>query len=475
MAADLPAFPPGFTWGVATAAFQIEGATAADGRGRSIWDTFCAEPGRVKGGDTGEVACDHFSRYREDVALLADLGVDSYRFSVAWPRVQPDGRGAVNRAGLDFYARLVDELLGAGVAPCLTLYHWDLPQALEDAGGWRVRDTAERFAEYATVVHAALGDRVPLWTTLNEPFCSAFVGHAQGRHAPGMRTGEPALAAAHHLLLGHGLALRAMRAQQHGDEQFGVTLNLNAITPRTGSAEDLGAARRTEVLQNRSFTDPLLAGRYPEAEQETWGEITGFGFRRDGDLAVIGQPLDFLGVNTYFPQYVRAAPHTEPDPARRTAADVAAVDDPPPHLARSAMGWPVEPAIMTRLLGWLRATYPDLPPVHVTENGNSFPDVVRHDGSVPDPDRVAYLEGHLRALAEAVADGADVRGYYVWSLLDNFEWAHGYSQRFGLVHVDYPTQRRTPKASFAWYRDVVRGQRAQHPRNDPGRALAGPA
>jgi beta-glucosidase len=455
----LPAFPRGFTWGAATAAFQIEGATGEDGRGTSIWDTFCAEPGRVKGGDTGEVACDHYHRYPEDVALLAGLGVDSYRFSVAWPRVQPDGRGPVNQAGLDFYARLVDELLGAGIQPCLTLYHWDLPQALEDEGGWRSRDTAARFADYSATVHAALGDRVPLWTTLNEPFCSAIVGHAQGRHAPGMRTGEPALAAVHHLLLAHGLAVQAMRAQRHGDEQFGITLNLNAVTPRTGSAEDAAAARRVEVLQNRSFTDPLLAGRYPHGEGEVWGDLTDFGFRADGDLAVVTQPLDFLGVNTYFPQYVRAAPYAEPDPARRTASDVAAVDDPPPHLPRSAMGWPVEGATMGRLMRWLRDTYPGLPPVYVTENGNSFPDVVRHDGSVPDPDRIAYLDAHLRELAAAIDDGVDVRGYYVWSLLDNFEWAHGYSQRFGLVHVDYPTQRRTPKASYAWYRDAIAEQR----------------
>ena len=457
--AALPAFPADFTWGVATAAFQIEGAATEGGRGRSIWDTFCAEPGRVKGGDTGEVACDHVHRYREDVALLAGLGVDSYRFSVAWPRVQPDGRGPVNRAGLDFYSRLVDELLTAGIRPCLTLYHWDLPQALEDEGGWRSRDTAARFAEYSAAVHAALGDRVPLWTTLNEPFCSAIVGHAQGRHAPGLRTGEPALAAVHHLLLAHGLAVQAMRAQRHGAEEFGITLNLNAVSPRTGHPDDVAAAARVEVLQNRSFTDPLLAGRYPAAEGEVWGDLTDFGFRADGDLAVIGAPLDFLGVNTYFPQYVRAAPYTEPDPARRTAADVAAVDDPPPHLPRSAMGWPVEPATMSRLMRWLRDTYPGLPPVYVTENGNSFPDVVRHDGSVPDPDRIAYLDGHLRELAAAMADGVDVRGYYVWSLLDNFEWAHGYSQRFGLVHVDYPTQRRTPKASYAWYRDAIAGSR----------------
>jgi beta-glucosidase len=451
-----PKFPEDFTWGVATASFQIEGATTADGRGPSIWDTFCAEPGRVTGDDTGDVACDHYHRYRDDVALMADLGVNAYRFSVAWPRVQPDGRGDVNRRGLDFYAALVDELLSKGIRPCATLYHWDLPQPLENGGGWRSRDTAERFADYAAAVHQALGDRVAMWMTLNEPFCSSFLGYAQGRHAPGAHEGEGALAAGHNLLVGHGLALRAMSAQRRGDELFGITLNLNSVTPRTDSPEDAAAARRAECMQNRSFTDPLLAGRYPEAEDETWGALTDFGYRQDGDLDLIGAPMDFLGVNTYFPQYVRAAPPSEADPARRTADDIGVLDDPPPSLPRSSMGWPVEAATMNRVMRWLRDSYPDLPPIYVTENGGSFPDVLRHDGNVPDPDRIDYLDGHLRALHEAMADGVDVRGYFCWSLLDNFEWAYGYSQRFGLVYVDYPTQRRIPKASFSWYRNVVR-------------------
>ncbi|WP_433868702.1 GH1 family beta-glucosidase [Saccharopolyspora sp. CA-218241] len=457
--AGFPVFPPDFRFGVATAAYQVEGAVAAGGRGRSIWDTFAATPGRVHGGDTGEVACDHYHRYPEDIGLMRALGVDAYRFSIAWPRIQPEGSGPGLAAGLDFYSRLVDELLAADIEPFPTLYHWDLPQALEDRGGWRERDTAQRFADYAALVHRRLGDRVGHWTTLNEPYCTAFVGHAEGRHAPGTREGAGALRAAHHLLVAHGLAVTAMREQRHGDERFGITLNLNSVRPAGDDPADLAAARRQECLSNRVFTDPVLAGRHPEAEHETWGELTDFGFRRDGDLALASTPLDFLGVNNYFPEYVRAAPHEQPDPARRDAADIGAAKVHPEWAGATTMGWPVEPAGLGRVLRWLRAEYPGLPPIHVTENGTSGFDEPDEAGRVADPHRIGYLDGHLRAVREAIADGVDVRGYFCWSLLDNFEWAHGYRQRFGLVHVDYADQRRTPKDSFDWYRRAIRTAR----------------
>ncbi|MQA04457.1 MAG: beta-glucosidase [Streptosporangiales bacterium] len=454
---DLPTFPAGFAWGAATAAYQIEGAVDADGRGPSIWDTFSHTPGKVANGDTGNIACDHYHRYREDVALLAGLGVDAYRFSVAWPRIQPPGKGPANQAGLDFYRRLVDELLATGIRPCATLYHWDLPQALEDTGGWRVRETAERFAEYAALVHAALGDRVSQWITLNEPFCSAFTGYAMGRHAPGAREGHGALAAAHHLLVAHGLAVDAMRADGHGAE-LGITLNLNHVTPATDTPADVAAATRADLLANRVFTEPLLAGRYPEDEADVWGPITDFGFRRDGDLAVVGAPVDFLGVNNYFPGYAKHVPDVEPDPARRTADDIGVLENPPAELSRTAMGWPVEADGLRRLLTWLTTRYENVPPVYVTENGVAYPDTVV-DGAVHDADRIAYLDSHLRAVHAAITEGVDVRGYFCWSLLDNFEWSFGYAKRFGLVHVDYPTGRRLPKASYHWYREAIASAR----------------
>ncbi|GAA2103687.1 GH1 family beta-glucosidase [Kitasatospora saccharophila] len=446
-------FPPGFVFGAGTAAFQIEGATRADGRGPSVWDAFCAEPGRVEGGDTGEPACDHYRRWPQDVELLRRLGVDSYRFSVSWPRVLPTGAGAVNRAGLDFYSRLVDGLLAAGIEPAVTLYHWDLPQALEDGGGWRARETAHRFAEYAAVVAEALADRVPRWTTLNEPWCSAFLGYGNGVHAPGVRSGTPALAAAHHLLLGHGLALGALRAA--GVREAGITLNLDQVYPAT--PDDEGAALRARTQRNLVWTEPLLRGRYPAAEADTWGElIERQDFRRDGDLAVIAAPMDFLGVNYYTPATVRTAPHREPDPARRDATDNRFAHVRDPRARHTAMDWAVAPDTLRELLVGLREEYgPALPPLFVTENGSAEDDVPGPDGVVHDADRTAYLEGHLRAVAGALAAGVDVRGYYVWSLLDNFEWTYGYGKRFGVVHVDYATQRRTPKDSYHWYREFV--------------------
>ena len=457
---NFPAFPPDFLWGASTASYQIEGAVDEGGRGLSIWDTFSHSPGKTARGDHGDVACDHYHRYREDVELLRGLGVGVYRFSVAWPRIQPDGKGPANVEGLDFYQRLVDELLRAGITPCLTLYHWDLPQALEDAGGWRVRDTAERFAEYAALVHAALADRVPMWGTLNEPYCSAFIGYSEGRHAPGAKEGHGALAAAHHLLVGHGLAIQAMRAQWRGPadgQRLGITLNLSHVTPATPDPADVAAAGRAELLYNRVFSDPILGGRWPAGERELWSPISDFDFRRDGDLELIGQPLDFLGLNNYFPSYAKHAPTADELAEHRVATAINVVENPPAELPRTAMGWPVEPAGLGRLLRWLRDEYPGLPPIYITENGCAYPDELDADKQVEDPQRVVFLDQHLRAVHAAIADGVDVRGYFCWSLLDNFEWAFGYAKRFGLVYVDYPTQLRIPKASYRWFREMIAG------------------
>jgi beta-glucosidase len=449
--------PAGFELGVATASYQIEGAVDEGGRGRSIWDTFSHTPGRVANGDTGDVACDHYHRHGEDVALMSELGVDSYRFSVAWPRLQPEGRGPAIQAGLDFYSRLVDELLEAGITPLATLYHWDLPQALEDAGGWRVRDTAERFADYAVLVQQHLGDRVSRWITLNEPYCSSVLGYGTGRHAPGLRDTGSALAAAHHLLLGHGLAVEAMRAASSGSgASYGLTLNLEPVAPLTDSADDRDAAERSLVLSNLLFTDPVLRGGYPAAAREIWP--VDYSFLHDGDLEITSTPLDFLGVNYYFPARVRYVPYDEADPGLRRIDDLGAESPVLPDDEVTEMGWPVDADGLRRLLRWLHETYPGLPPVLVTENGRACVDTPV-DGTVDDPERIGYVDAHLRAVAQAVREGVDVRGYFHWSLMDNFEWAEGYAKRFGLVHVDYDTQERLPKRSFGWYRDLIAARR----------------
>jgi beta-glucosidase len=446
-------FPRGFVWGTATAAYQIEGAVDADGRGPSIWDTFCRMPGAVARGESGEFACDHYHRWREDVELMKELGAGAYRFSVAWPRVLPDGGGQVNRRGLDFYRRLVDALREGGIEPFVTLYHWDLPQALEDRGGWRVRETAERFADYAEVVHDALGDAVSHWITLNEPYCSSIVGYGEGRHAPGAREGHGALAAAHHLLLGHGLAVARLRERPRPGEQVGVTLNMSPTVPATSSAADADAARRMDLLVNRQFTEPLFGGGYPADMAETFGGISDFSFRRDGDLEIIGAPLDFLGVNYYYRIHAEAAPYEQTDPARRSAFDLGVRTVTPEHARTSGLGWVVEPEGLSQTLAGLAGRYRSLPPIYVTENGYG------DDGVLDDTGRIDYLRDHIDATREAIASGVDVRGYFCWSLMDNFEWARGYAARFGLVHVDYRTQVRTPKASFHWLRDFIGAQR----------------
>ena len=440
-------FPPGFTWGAATAAYQIEGAVDADGRGPSIWDTFSHTPGRVAHGDTGDVACDHYHRWPADLDLMRDLGITAYRFSIAWPRVMPDGR-SVNQKGLDFYRTLVEGMLERGIAPMATLYHWDLPQAL-DAGagsGWLGREVTDRFADFATLVGRALGDVVPSFLTLNEPQCAAFQGYASGEHAPGRIRDGLAYPAAHHLNLAHGKGVLALRAVVPATTEVAVTLNVHQIEPATDAEGDLAAARHADDVANRIFLDPILRGTYPEELIAATRHLTDWSFVRDGDLATIHQPVDFLGVNYYNPAYIGATGE-RPWPGTDRAF---IVDRPGP---RTVMGWPIEASGLTRLLRRLYADH-GLPLV-VTENGTSGHDVVAGDGGSHDPDRVEYVRSHLAAVAEAVAAGVDVRGYYLWSFLDNFEWAWGYEKRFGIIHVDFETQERTPKDSAYWYRDVI--------------------
>jgi beta-glucosidase len=452
-------FPAGFAWGAATAAYQVEGAASADGRGPSIWDTFSHAPGNVLGGDTGDVAVDHYHRFRDDVALMADLGITAYRFSVSWPRVQPAGAGPANRAGLDFYRRLVDALLEAGIVPYPTLYHWDLPQALEDAGGWPARDVAGRFADYAELVGRALGDRTHHWTTVNEPWCAAFLGYASGAHAPGRREPAASVRAAHHLLLAHGLATQALHAQ-HPDHRVGVAVNLYAVSPASDAAADIDAARRIDGLQNRLFLDALFRACYPEDVVADLAVHGDFGFVRDGDLAVVATPVDVLGVNYYSRHTVSglpggsgvdgtsALPSASPWPGSEHVRFVSA------GRPVTAMGWEIDEGGLVEVLRRVSERYAAVP-LLVTENGAAFADELA-GGAVHDRDRARYLDAHLRACHAAIAAGVPLRGYFAWSLMDNFEWTWGYSQRFGLVHVDFASQRRTPKDSALWYAEVIR-------------------
>ncbi|WNF29800.1 GH1 family beta-glucosidase [Streptomyces sp. C11-1] len=449
--APVRGLPADFRWGVATSSYQIEGAAAEDGRTPSIWDTFCRVPGAVEGGERGDVACDHYHRMSEDVELIAGLGVDTYRFSLAWPRIQPGGRGPVNTKGLDFYQRLVDELRGRGVTPWITLYHWDLPQELEDAGGWPERDTALRFAEYAALAHDALGDRVEHWTTLNEPWCSAMLGYAYGLHAPGRRDLGAALHAVHHLLLGHGLAAGALRDAAGGNPlELGITLNLGTATPETDSEADREACRRADGMGARLYLDPVVHGRYPE---DVIADLAAQNIElpvRDGDAAAIATPIDVLGVNFYRGALFSGVTD---DGSPIDAEGVPVVRMVDRDLPRTAMGWEINPTELTDLLLRLERDY-GLPTV-ITENGAAFDDTVAPDGSVPDADRTAYLADHIAAVVAARAQGADVRGYFAWSLMDNFEWAYGYGKRFGIVRVDYDTQVRTLKDSAKWYRNTI--------------------
>ncbi|MGW1372841.1 GH1 family beta-glucosidase [Streptomyces sp. NPDC002446] len=450
--ASLPRFPRDFVWGVSTSAAQIEGAVDEGGRGLSAWDVFAAQAGRIKDGSDARVATDHYHRYREDVGLVKGLGVGAYRFSVAWPRVVPDGGGAVNEAGLDFYDRLVDELLAAGVEPVPTLFHWDTPQALEERGGWLVRETAERFAAYADVVAARLGDRVGRWITLNEPAELTLLGYGLGQHAPGRTLLFEALPAAHHQLLGHGLAVAALRARGAGG--IGIANSHGPTWAASDDEADTSAAGLYDLLLNRLFAEPLLLGRYPGGELELAELLPGAVAE---DLKVIAQPLDWYGINYYQPTLVGAPGEAGGGgPAEFGGIEIpAGLPFAPREIEgypRTDFGWPVVPQALTELLVSFHERYGDrLPPLVITENGCAYE-------GVEDGERIAFLDGHLRALHAAMAAGVDVRGYFVWSLLDNFEWAEGYARRFGLVRVDYDTLARTPKASYHWLRDVLREQ-----------------
>ncbi|MET0238251.1 MAG: GH1 family beta-glucosidase [Kibdelosporangium sp.] len=437
-------FPADFVWGAATAAFQIEGSTTVDGRSDSVWDAFCRVDGAVAGGHTGDPGADHYRLMADDVAMMASLGLRAYRFSVAWPRVRPDG-GAINQAGLDFYERLVDTLLDNDITPWVTLYHWDLPQKLEEAGGWRNRETAYRFADFTSAVTERLQDKVTNWITLNEPWCAAFLGYAAGIHAPGHTDPSAAIAATHHLLLAHGLGMAAIREVPNANA--GITLNLFPVHPeKADDPNDIDAARRIDGLQNRIFLGPVLDGEYPaDVVKDLSPHMTGL--VRPGDLELISAPVDFVGIN-YYRDYLVAGGQTAEFPSPWVnSEDVVFV---PRDLPLTDSGWEINADGLTDLLVSLHRSYPGVP-LYITENGAAFP-----DRTTDDRDRVSFLESHLRAAHSAIEQGVDLRGYFCWSLLDNFEWAEGYAKRFGLVHVDFDTQVRTPKSSALWYSQVVK-------------------
>jgi beta-glucosidase len=442
-------FPPGFLFGAATSAYQIEGAADEDGRTPSIWDAFCQVPGAVTHGDTGAVACDHYHRVDTDLDLMAEMGLTAYRFSIAWPRIIPDGSGTVSQKGLDFYRRMVDGLHARNIEPVATLYHWDLPQPLQDAGGWVTSDTIQCFCDYVQVVLDCLGDTVPLWVTMNEPFCSAMIGQLEGRHAPGIIDLTSALTSAHHLLLAHGQAVDIIRRSAPG-ARVGITHLLSDISAASGSQADQAAARRRDGYENRWFLDAVLHGRYPADMLDWYGQQVPIDFIRDGDMQVVAAPTDFLGINYY---------------ETKTVAD-----DPgePYHHARvmpmtgrlTAGGLDVRPAGLGRILRRVR-DYTTLP-VYITESGAAFHDYVDPEGGVDDLERVSYLNDHFSETLAAIHDGVDVRGYFVWSLLDNFEWADGYSRRFGLIYVEFGTQARIPKASARWYQQLIAAHGSQY-------------
>ncbi|KAB2341652.1 GH1 family beta-glucosidase [Actinomadura rudentiformis] len=439
-------FPAGFIWGTATASYQVEGAVTADGRGPSIWDTFAHTPGRIVDGSTGDVAADHYRLFADDIRLLASLGFTAYRFSIAWPRVVPDGSGPVNPAGLAFYRRLAETCLENGVTPYATLYHWDLPQPLEDAGGWMVRDTAERFRDYTAVTHDALSDVIKHWMTLNEPWCSSLDGYGSGNLAPGRTEGANAMKAVHHLLLGHGLALEAIRSPEGS---YGIVLNLAPVHAASESPADRDAARRVDGLQNRLFLEPLLFGKYPADVLGDTGMAAWFEQYED-DLPLISAPLDFMGVNYYCPTTVAAPTGPISDPGKPStqpgSENVIAVDT---GLPRTQMDWPIQPSGLRDILTRINELAPELP-LYVTENGAAYPDTPAAGGTIEDDDRQRYIEQHIAAAHQVVAEGVPLKGYFVWSLMDNFEWALGFSRRFGIVYVDYATQTRTVKKSGRW-------------------------
>ena len=436
-------FPAGFRWGCSTSSYQIEGAVAEDGRGESIWDRFCATPGHVRDGSSGAVACDHYHRWPEDLDLAASLGVNAYRFSIAWPRIFANGRGgAPNAQGLDFYSRLVDGMLERGLEPWATLYHWDLPQALQDRGGWLSRATVAAFVDYTDAVTRHLGDRVKHWITHNEPWCTAFLGHHEGNHAPGIRHYPSAVQVCHHLLLSHGQAVPVIRANVP-QARVGITLSLHPIVAASHSPADTDAALRHDGSRNRWFLDPLYGRGYPADVLALLGEQAPVVLQ--GDLETIAATTDFLGVNYYFPEVVADAPGNGPLRTRVVER---------PGVERTAFGWEVSPQGMVDLLTRIQRDWAPAE-IYLTENGSTYHDVVLPDGSIPDLQRRSYLARHLAALRQALAQGAPVKGYFAWSLLDNFEWAEGYARRFGLTHVDYTTQQRTLKASGQWFRQFL--------------------
>ena len=452
-----PEFPTSFVWGTATAAYQIEGAVAEDGRGPSIWDEFCDRPGVVVGGDTGTVAADHYHRWESDIELMNQLGLDAYRLSLSWSRILPTGTGAVNAKGLDFYDRLIDRLCSAGITAAVTLFHWDLPLALQEQGGWMNRDTSYRLGEYAQVVGERLSDRVGMWMPLNEPVVHTLYGHALGVHAPGLALGFEAFQAAHHQLLGHGLAVEALRAT--GCTNIGIASNHAPVRAASDSPEDVMAADIYDHVVNWMFADPVLVGKYPADEfaQLLSGPV-------DEDLKIIGAPLDWYGINYYEPTMIAA-------PVEGQGTEGVLEVDLPPGLPFAPVaitgypttdfGWPIVPEGLGEILRTFHARFGDaLPPIYITESGCSFHDAPDAAGVVEDEARIDYHDAHLRALRSAMDDGVDVRGYFVWSLLDNFEWAAGYKERFGLVHVDFDTQKRTPKTSFEWYRALIAGHKS---------------
>ena len=439
---DKKIFPKDFIWGAATSSYQIEGAWDQDQKGESIWDRFCHTPGKIENGETGDVACDHYHRYKDDVALMKRLGLQAYRFSVSWPRFLPAGRGKVNQAGIDFYSRLVDTLLEAGIEPYLTLYHWDMPQVLQDQGGWPDRMIVNAFLEYTDVVSRALGDRVKYWTTFNEPFVSAILGYYNGQHAPGHTSLPEALAAAHHLLLAHGKAVPLIR-QNVPDAHVGIVTNHGPQFPASPSIADRKAAVQSDGFLNRWYLDPLVGRGYPADMVASYdGRMD---FIQEGDMDVIATPIDFLGINYYTRGIIRS---DEIDEAENHPPTVIQGDE------ITEMGWEVYPEGLYQLLGRLHFDY-QFPEIHVTENGAAFPDVVGPDGQVDDSDRLSYIKRHLEVCHRAIQIGVPLKGYFAWSLFDNFEWAFGYRPRFGIVHVDFETLERTPKRSALWYRDVI--------------------
>ena len=438
-------FPDGFIWGAATASYQIEGSPNADGKGESIWDHFAHTPGRVWNNDTGDLACDHYLRYKEDVRMMADLGLNSYRFSISWPRIFPTGGGMPYSRGLDFYRRLVDELHRNSIQPAVTLYHWDLPQALQDKGGWENRDTAHYFAEYASYLFENLDLPVSMWITLNEPWVVAVLGNAFGVHAPGQTDFNLALKVSHNLLIAHGLAVNAFRLAKRTDEKIGITLNLVPVQPLTDSEEDLAAARRSDGFMNRWFLDPIFKGSYPEDMVKIFSKSFKVPVLDEEDSAIVSSPLDFLGINNYTRVLVES-----------TGDQDAFMGSPvnPPDADYTEMGWEVYPMGLYELLTRVHRDYGPLP-LYITENGAAFEDRLVENGSVDDDRRVAYLSDYIEQCWKAIQEGVPLKGYYVWTLMDNFEWAFGYSKRFGIVYIDFETQKRYPKKSAYWYRQVI--------------------